>query len=93
MDFLALSLRMAASDQGAVYAPVVYEGLGEEEEAALIPVFASHVPSAVDSMFNHWYVTKMRYGGFFVRRATWEQGWFADTVLEVVEKVTQYYTR
>lgn len=94
MDFLALSLRVAA-DAGCIYRGWSYsDEVTEADRAVLDAVFAKHVPEAVDSMFNNWRV----YGAgssFYAMRATWTMGndLHAPTADDLATKIEEYYNR
>lgn len=94
MDFLDLSLRLAASGR-AEFLPYGFDGIFSDEDRATIEAaIKPHVPERVDSMFNNWLFWPYASGGFGAKRSTWDMGMFyADTAAEMAEKIADYYAR
>ena len=94
MDFLGLSLRLAASGR-ADYLPYGFDGEWTDEDRATVEAaITPHVPERVDSMFNNWLFWTYPGGGFGGKRATWDMGlWHAHTAAELAAKITAYYAR
>lgn len=94
MDFLALSLRLAASGRDD-FLPYAFEGDWSDEDRAIVEAAIKlHVPERVDSMFNNWLFWAYAGGGFGGKRATWDMGlWSTETAQELAAKITEYYER
>lgn len=94
MDFLSLSLRLAASGRDD-YLPYGFDGNWTDDDRATVEAaIKPHVPERVDSMFNNWLFWSYASGGYGARRATWDRGGlYAQTAAELAEKITAYYSR
>lgn len=93
MDFLALSLRVAAAGN-TDFLPYTFDGDWSEEDRAVVEAaIKPHVPERVDSMFNNWSFYRGRMG-FTATRATWNMGNIhAGTAAELAEKIEDFYAR
>jgi len=71
MDFLTVALRMCDPRS---YFPVVFTGEGwtEQEQKAVLAMFAPHCPERVSATWNNWVVSKLSATSawYHIRRAT-----------------------
>jgi hypothetical protein len=94
MDFLGLSLRIAAAGK-VDYLPFGFDGNWTKSDKAIVTAaIAPHVPERIDSMFNNWLFWTYTSGGFGGKRSTWDMGaWHTETVQDLANKITEYYER
>jgi len=85
------TLLMRAITPG-MFSPLAFAGgWTPTEQASIRETLAPHVSVAVDSMYNFWEFYKWTPSQYYIKRATWENGHFTDSVAGCIEYLKTYY--
>jgi len=100
MDIAILGLKICMQDQGEIFEPYQLVSLDSDPESkwgffeklSIKSTMGEIVPEKVDSMFNHWTITKTSGIGWFAHRSTWNMSSLhSDSLKGLSKKIKEYY--